>query len=141
MALVLALPVTAAAETRYVAKGGVDAPGCTSPGAPCASIEYAVGQADGGDTIQIGPGTFVESVETNKVLSFNGAGAGTLGGIPATTTIRGSVESFAGQPALSLPNGGSVSSLRAEGGTGQNEPATTGDPGGRRDPVRIDARG
>jgi hypothetical protein len=130
VALVLALPVTAAAATRYVAKFGVDAPGCTSPGAPCGSIGYAVGQANGGDTIQIGPGSFVEAVETDKVLSFNGAGAGTLGGIPATTTIRGSVESFAGQPALSLPNGGSVSSLRAEGGTGQNEPATTGDPGG-----------
>jgi hypothetical protein len=128
--LALAVPVTAAAETRFVAKGGADAPACTSSAAPCATINYAVGQANDGDTIQIGPGTFVETVETNKVLSFNGAGAGTLGGIPATTTVRGSVESFAGQPALSLPNGGSVSSLRAEGGTGQNEPATTGDPGG-----------
>jgi hypothetical protein len=130
LALVLGLPVTAAAATRYVAKGGADAPGCTSSGAPCATINYAVGQANDGDTIQIGPGTFVETVATNKVLSFNGAGAGTLGGIPATTTVRGSVESFAGQPALSLPNGGSVSSLRAQGGTGQNEPATDGDPGG-----------
>ena len=58
-------------------------------GSPCATITYAVGQANGGDTIQIGPGTFVESVPTDKVLTFVGAGGGTLDGIPAVTVIQG----------------------------------------------------
>ena len=121
----------ASAETRYVAKGGVDSPGCTNSGAPCASIIYAVGQANGGDTIQIGPGTFVESVPTDKVLTFVGAGGGTLDGIPAVTVIRGPAGTTGtGATALELPNGGTVRSLRAEGGKGANETMTSGEPGG-----------
>jgi hypothetical protein len=35
-----------------------------------------------------------------------------------------------GMPALDLPNGGAVKSLRAEGGDGEDETLTTGEPGG-----------
>ena len=119
----------ASAETRYVAKGGVDSPGCTNSGAPCASIVYAVGQANGGDTIQIGPGTFVESVPTDKVLTFVGAGGGTLDGLPAVTVIRGPAGTTGtGATALELPNGGTVGSLRAEGGKGADEPSLQANP-------------
>ena len=130
-AFVLMFAAAASAETRYVAKGGVDSPGCTNSGAPCASIVYAVGQANGGDTIQIGPGTFVESVPTDKVLTFVGAGGGTLDGLPAVTVIRGPAGTTGtGATALELPNGGTVRSLRAEGGKGANETLTSGESGG-----------
>src|SRR5262245_49079591 len=88
-ALVLLFAAAAAAETLFVAKGGVDAPGCTNSGAPCLTISYAVGQATGGDTIQIGPGIYTDAVETSKPLTLIGAGAGTFEGIPAATRIIG----------------------------------------------------
>jgi hypothetical protein len=129
--LALAAPAAASADTLHVAKGGVDAPACADPGAPCATVAYAVGQAASGDTIQIGPGTFVESVETDKVLTFVGAGAGTLGGFPPATTIQGPNGSgTAGLTALVLDAGGSVRDLRAIGGEGGSEALTNGDPGG-----------
>ena len=131
VAFVLAFAAAAAAETRYVALGGADSPGCANSGAPCATITYAVGQASGGDTIQIGPGTFKEAVQTDKVLTFVGAGGGTLDGIPALTVIQGPAGTTgAGATALELPNGGTVRSLRAEGGKGANETLTSGELGG-----------
>jgi hypothetical protein len=131
LASLLVLPSAVHAEVRYVAKGGSDVPGCTSPGAPCATVNYAVGQAGGGDTIQIGAGTYTESVDTEKVLTFIGAGGGTLAGIPAATLIRGlTAPGAAGAPALELFHGGEVRSLRAEGGQGANEALTAGESGG-----------
>ena len=130
VALVLAFPVTAAAETRYVADGGVDSPGCANPGAPCASVPYAVSQAGGGDTIQIGPGLFVGSVKATQSLSFVGAGGGTLD-IAGATVIRGDDGSnSAGSPALELLGGGVVRSLRAQGGRGAPSAETIGFRGG-----------
>src|SRR5262249_345944 len=119
VAFVLAVPATAAAATRYVAKGGADAPGCTNPGSPSLTISYAVPQANGGDTIQIGPGIFTESGETSKPLTFVGAGAGTLDGIPYSTLIRGlQGTNDPGEPGLELHGGGALRALRIEGGTG-----------------------
>jgi hypothetical protein len=119
------------AAVRYVAKGGSDSPACTSPATPCATVNYAVGQAVTGDTIQIGAGTYVESIDTEKVLTFIGAGGGTLDGIPAATLIRGlTAPGAAGTPALELFHGGEVRSLRAEGGQGANESLTSGESGG-----------
>jgi hypothetical protein len=131
LAVVFALPAGAGAEVRYVAKGGSDVPSCTNPATPCATVSYAVGQAGGGDTIQIGAGTYTESVDTEKVLTFIGAGGGTLDGLPAATLIRGlAAPSAAGTPALELFHGGEVRSLRAEGGQGANESLTSGEAGG-----------
>jgi hypothetical protein len=125
-------PAAASAATRYVAKtGGSDSSDCTNPGAPCLTIGYAVTQATDGDTIQIAPGAYVESVNTEKILTFIGAGSGTLDGIPATTLIRGpAIPGSAGSPALDLSHGGDVRLLRAEGGKGANESLTTGEAGG-----------
>jgi hypothetical protein len=109
----------AAAETRYVAKGGSDAPSCTNPGAPCATVNYAVVQAVDGDTIQIGPGFFVESVSTGKTLDLVGTGGGSFDGLPASTTLSGpSGTTGPGSPALQLQGGGAVRSMRVEGGSG-----------------------
>jgi hypothetical protein len=131
VALALVLPAAASAETRYVAKGGTDAPGCTNPGAPCGTINYAVGQANGGDTIQIGPGSFTESVIADKALAFVGAGGGALGGNPAATTIVGPAGNHTdGFPAFELRAGGTLQALRAVGGHGDNSIATSGEGGG-----------
>ena len=106
IALVLALPAAAPAETRYVAKGG-STHQLHELGPPCATITHAAGQAANGDTIQIGPGIYTESVPTDKVLTFIGAGGGTLDGLPAVTLIRGPAgPTGTGSPALELPNGG-----------------------------------
>jgi hypothetical protein len=125
-------PAIADAATRFVAKGGSDiANNCTNSGAPCATIAQAVVQAGEGDTIQIGAGTYTERVETAKALTFIGAGAGTVDGIPALTVVRGPAGSGGdGSPALVLQNGGNVNALRAEGGKGDNETLTIGDGGG-----------
>ncbi len=131
IAMAIVVPSSADAETRFVAKGGVDSPGCTNPGAPCETVPYAVGQSASGDTIQIGPGIFVGSIETAKTLTFVGAGGGTLDGIPGTTVIRGTPgENFDGATGLELEGGGALRSLRVEGGKGGADTEITGFRGG-----------
>lgn len=121
LALALVLPTAAAAETRYVAKGGSDSSNCADGGAPCATIGYAVGQSTSGDTIRIGEGSFIGTVSTELTLSFVGEGGGNPEGAQAKTVVRGSfVPSSSGLPAFELPNGGLLEGLRAEGGGGDN---------------------
>lgn len=69
-----ALPVAGA--TRSVEVGGVDAGDCTA--APCATMNYAIGQAVAGDIIDVGPGTFSEgaNININKTLAVIGEQAG-----------------------------------------------------------------
>jgi hypothetical protein len=131
LALGVLLPATAFAQTRYVAKGGTDTPDCTNAAAPCGTIVYAVGQASAGDTIQIGPGTFEESVTTDKALTFVGAGGGSLGGNLPSTVVRGPVGNNGdGFPAFDLSSGGELRSLRAVGGDGDSSIAFSGETGG-----------
>jgi hypothetical protein len=130
LAFALAAPASALAETRYVAKTGSDTTACTHPASPCATISYAVAQAQGGDTIQIGPGNYTEWVQADKVLTFVGAGAGTVDGTPAATLVHPPVKSGYGYPAFELPRGGTLRSLRAEGGDSNSSPGGFGDGGG-----------
>ena len=128
----LAVPTGAAAATRYVAKpGGVDAPGCTNSAAPCATVGYAVGQAAPGDTIQIGPGFFEESVTANVPLTFVGAGGGSLLANPGGTTIQppGAGLNADGANGMTLPAGGTVRSMRVQGGDGGPSGAPSGGDG------------
>jgi hypothetical protein len=131
IALVLCLSGTASAATRFVEKtGSSDSGDCADAANPCATIMYAVGQAANGDTIQIGPGAFTEEVNTDKPLTFVGAGAGHLPGPPAATVILGPAgTNSAGHPAMSLPSGVTVRALRAQGGSGANSLAQFGEPG------------
>jgi hypothetical protein len=113
------LPATALGETRYVAKTGSDSSPCTSAAAPCLTVQYAVNQSAAGDTIQIGAGDFYESVVAGVPLNFLGAGAGQIGAFPAKTQIRGvNGTTGSGSPGLQLKEGGTVESLRVEGGAG-----------------------
>jgi parallel beta-helix repeat protein len=44
--------------TRYVATTGSDSGGCTDPGNPCATVQYAVDQAAGSDVIKVASGVY-----------------------------------------------------------------------------------
>jgi hypothetical protein len=84
----------------------------------------AVTQAvDGVDTIRFGPGTF-DPVDTPKVLTYVGVGAGTPESATGATVIQSSTQSGT---AMNLQHGGVVRSLRAVGGPGDlNHAAGTG---------------
>jgi Abnormal spindle-like microcephaly-assoc'd, ASPM-SPD-2-Hydin len=77
------LSVAAAGTTRYVALTGSDSGDCGGSATPCQTIGYALGQAQAGDTISIGAGTYAEHLDIEKNLSLVGAGA-------STTAIDGS---------------------------------------------------
>src|SRR5215207_193918 len=129
--LLLASPATVFGADRYVAKAGVNAPACENTAAPCATINYAVEQANSGDVIHVDEGKYVESVTTPKVLTFEGAGPGNFGESKEATIVRGpDGVGAAGKAAFDLPNGGSLIALRAEGGNGAGTlPGHEGGPG------------
>jgi len=82
---VLALASPARAD-RFVAIGGVDTGNdCTLPGAPCATIPFAVSQAAPGEVVSVGPGTFAGAVVLFKALTLRGAQAG----VPVATRTSG----------------------------------------------------
>jgi hypothetical protein len=58
---------------RYVAPGGSDAGDCTK--SPCLTIQYAVDQANAGDTIDVSAGTYMEQVEVTTSLKLVGHNA------------------------------------------------------------------
>lgn len=96
-ALVAGTPAMAAGSTRYVATSGDDTENdCTDLNNPCLTIEYAVSQANSGDTISIGSGTYAESVHIRESLTLVGAGTSGTG----ATSITGDTES--GDPSVWL---------------------------------------
>jgi hypothetical protein len=104
----LLLPAAAHAfpSTWYVAKGGSNGNACADSAHPCLTIGGAVTKAASGDTINIGAGTFGESVNAGgKVLTFNGVGSDA-----STGTI---VDGHGNGSAFILSNGGTLNALRA----------------------------
>ncbi|HZY75215.1 MAG TPA: choice-of-anchor Q domain-containing protein [Jatrophihabitantaceae bacterium] len=75
-AVVLAPSVAATPATYFVESGGDNGNDCTSVATACATIQAAVDKAAADDSIQIGAGTFHESVEIGKSLEITGAGVG-----------------------------------------------------------------
>lgn len=82
--------VTAAAGTdRYVSNTGADAGNCSV--SPCFTIQYAVNQSVGGDTINVAAGTYNEQVKvTTSNLTITGAGAAATTIRPATASVNSS---------------------------------------------------
>jgi parallel beta-helix repeat protein len=81
------------ASTRYVSTGGTDAGDCSA--SPCRTIGYAVAQANSGDAVSVGPGTYLESVNVTKRLSLVGHDA-TIDAAGQTAPPNGVVISGAG---------------------------------------------
>ena len=59
-----------AGTTRYVAASGTDTGNCSSPGAPCHTIQYAVNQSASGDRILVAQGTYVYNAATDPCSFF-----------------------------------------------------------------------
>ncbi|MCQ3939261.1 MAG: hypothetical protein DPW18_19790, partial [Chloroflexi bacterium] len=70
--------VHAAGTDRYVAPGGSNMGDCTNPGAPCATIAYAIAQSSSApgvaDKIHIAAGTYNENLGIGKSVELYGAG-------------------------------------------------------------------
>lgn len=79
----------AAGSIRLVSTSGEDTGSCVS--SPCATLQYAVDQAEPGDTVSVGLGTYAQSVHIFTSLTLIGAGATGSG----KTTISGDTESGA----------------------------------------------
>ncbi len=60
------------ATYRYVFPGGNDAGECTYD-APCRTVQYALAQANPGDTLIIAGGTYTGTVEVTKTIAFEGS--------------------------------------------------------------------
>lgn len=74
----LTVAPVSAQTTRYVDTGGSDAANdCSVSGSPCLTIGHALSEADAGDTIEVGAGTFAESVSFTKGVTLSCAQANT----------------------------------------------------------------
>ena len=117
----------AAAATRFVDDGGNDNGGantCLTAATPCKTVGQAVCEAVANDTVQIGPGSYAESVSApgTKPLAFVGPAAGpgpTPPGAP-DPAVHATITSVGAAPALDLQGGGSVTDLRLKGADGAN---------------------
>jgi PKD repeat protein len=72
---------------RYVGVDGSDAGDCTSSLSKCLTINYAVAQAAGDDTVYVSPGAYDEVVDATKPLTFKGKNVGVNSG-PTDTEAR-----------------------------------------------------
>ena len=63
-------------SNRYVAPGGVNSGNCNNPAAPCATINYAIGQANVTNTVYVAKGTYTgvgdQVVLINKAIVLSG---------------------------------------------------------------------
>jgi parallel beta-helix repeat protein len=58
----LIFPANTWATDRYVKPFGTDVGGCTNPGSPCGSIQYAIDVSSAGDTIIVFDGIYFENI-------------------------------------------------------------------------------
>lgn len=74
VACALGASSTASAATLHVAPDGEDSGNCVA--SPCETIQYAVDQASGGDTIAVAAGTYAEQLTIDKGVTLLGPNAG-----------------------------------------------------------------
>jgi Zn-dependent metalloprotease len=79
--------------SRYIATTGSDSGTCTNSAAPCATINYAIGQAGGGDTILVATGTYLSTTDPvvgiDKNLVIRGGWNGSFTAQTGASTIDG----------------------------------------------------
>lgn len=85
--LLLVAPVPAQ-TIRYVSGSGIDAGDCTEEANSCATVGYAMDQAEPGETISIAAGAYTEPLEINKSIILRGAGRDA----PSATVIQAHVQ-------------------------------------------------
>jgi uncharacterized repeat protein (TIGR01451 family) len=132
VALIIIIPthqVIRAAGSWYVAPGGNDSNSCTILGAPCATINGAMGKAASGDTIYVGTGTYIgtgaEVVVLDRNVTLSGGwnagfttqsgtstidGEGARRGMTVNMSVAASIERFVVQNGPSGPglDGGGI---------------------------------
>jgi hypothetical protein len=112
--LLLAVPASADAATRFVDLSGNDVGGtnnCLNSALPCRTIKHAATQAATGDTVDVGSGTFIEGqIVVNKPMAFHGQGAG-------NTVVNGQSANSGGFAGLFLINTPSVGDIEIDGFT------------------------
>ena len=64
-------PLRTGIGNRYVSTTGVDSGECLSSAAPCLTINYAIGQANAGETINVADGIYRGSSGTNAVVTLS----------------------------------------------------------------------
>jgi PKD repeat protein len=143
--ILAATPSALAVTTTWTVQGSG---GCTMADPHCTTIGQAVAAAASGDTIQIVPGTYFESVSASNPLTFKRMGSGLVrvvgsgGSLPpftlsgaGTSRIQGLVVSSSqpGVPALKVTSGAVTArtveldaSILSGNGTGAAIDATTG---------------
>jgi len=135
--LAFASSAQAATQTRYVSITGNDAGGtntCTDAASPCRSITEAKNQAQSGDTISIGAGTFDEGVSINKSLTFQGVSGSLPGPVTFVTAAAFASPAFTtGNVAVTFKNMVISGGVAPDGGGGHVLPAIEG--GGVGHPV------
>jgi len=88
--LLIAFGQSVNADTHYVSTTGSNSGSCTNPGAPCATLQYALGQMAGGDTLEIGAGTY--SGSSNNLNTDSNSGLIPNGSVGNFTTIKAAVD-------------------------------------------------
>jgi parallel beta-helix repeat protein len=94
-------PAAGALAVRLVDPAGVDSGGCAP--SPCLTVNYAIAQANPGDTIQLAAGNYNASIIVNKAVTITGPTSGppaiVSGGDNVPGDGVGEVLVFTGDPA------------------------------------------
>ena len=139
--ILLALRPIRAAGPWYVTPGGDDGNDCLSPGAPCATINGAIGKASSGDTIYVATGTYTGSgdqvVLLDKDTALSGgwdeafttqSGTSTLDGEDARRcmTVNGGVAAVVECFTIQNGSGGNGAGIRNEGNLSLDDSTVSG---------------
>jgi hypothetical protein len=112
-------PAAQAATQRYVTATGINAGDCSDSANPCRTINYAIGQAAPGDTINIAAGAYYENLMITKDLTFTGAKAvATIihsAGIDVVVTVSQGVTAYISGVTIQDGNGNAAGGIYNNG--------------------------
>ena len=89
LTLTVSQPASASPTTFYVSMGGSDGPTCGTSGSPCLTIQQALANANDGDTISVGVGTYVGTdIAISKAVTVSGV-TGAVITVPDSAQVNG----------------------------------------------------